>query len=333
MVGLQNRRRFLIGLMATGAVGLGGSAPPAQAEPPPEVTTIRLPIWPTGNCTAPLYVAEDLLRTEGFSEVRYVLASGTSPPVMLANGDIDFDMEDGFDYLPMIDAGKSLTLLSGMHTGCFELRARDGIGSVSELRGRKIGINRPNDSGHLFVSAVAAYVGLNPAADIEWVADPSVSGADLFAAGKIDAFVGFPPNPQEPCARILGHSLVNMARDPPWSRYFCCMAAANADFVRSHPVATKRALRALLKGADLCHSEPELAAQHMSERGYSKECALMTLNDARYGLWRDYDPADAVRFFTLRLHEAGIIKVTPNEVLSGFTDWRFLNELKRELRA
>jgi NitT/TauT family transport system substrate-binding protein len=50
-------------------------------------------------------------------------------------------------------------------------------------------------------------------------------------------------------------------------------------------------------------------------------------------LWRDYDPADAVRFFTLRLHEAGIIKVTPNEVLSGFTDWRFLNELKRELRA
>jgi NitT/TauT family transport system substrate-binding protein len=50
-------------------------------------------------------------------------------------------------------------------------------------------------------------------------------------------------------------------------------------------------------------------------------------------LWRDYDPADAVRFFTLRLHEAGMIKVTPNEVIAGFTDWRFLNELKRELRT
>ncbi len=59
----------------------------------------------------------------------------------------------------------------------------------------------------------------------------------------------------------------------------------------------------------------------------------MTLNDARYGLWRDYDPADAVRFFTLRLHEAGMIKVAPNEVIAGYTDWRFLNELKREMKT
>ena len=325
-----NRRHILAGLPALLA---GLHAPPAIAEPPPETTVIRLPIWPTGGCIAPLYLAEDLLRAEGFSEVRYLAATGTSPPAMLANGDIDFDMEDGFDYLPMIDAGKSLTLLSGIHTGCFELRARDGIGSVTGLRGRKVGINSLNDAGHLFVSAVAAYVGLNPVSDIAWVADPSVSGAQLFAAGKIDAFVGFPPNPQEPCVQNLGHTLVNMARDPPWSRYFCCMAAANADFVRNHPVATKRALRAILKAADLCNSQPELAAQRMSERGFSKDCALMTLTDARYGLWRDYDPADAVRFFTLRLHEAGMIKVTPNEVIAGYTDWRFLNELKREMKT
>ncbi len=329
----NSRRCFLAGLSASAAAGFVGSVQPTLAEPPPETAVIRLPIWPTGGCTAPLYLAEDLLRAEGFSEVRYLAATGTSPPAMLADGEIDFDMEDGFDYLPMIDAGKSLVLLSGIHTGCFELRARDGIGSVTDLRGRKIGITSLNDAGHLFVSAVVAYVGLNPATDIAWVADPAVSGATLFAAGKIDAFVGFPPNPQEPCARTLGHTLVSMARDPPWSHYFCCMAAANSDFVRNHPVATKRALRALLKAADLCHNEPELAVQRMSERGFSRECTLMTLNDARYGLWRDYDPADAVRFFTLRLHEAGMIKVTPNEVIAGYTDWHFLEELKREMKT
>ena len=59
----------------------------------------------------------------------------------------------------------------------------------------------------------------------------------------------------------------------------------------------------------------------------------MILNDARYGLWRDYDPEDTVRFFALRLHEAGMIKKTPNEVIAGYTDWRFLDEVKRELKT
>ena len=57
----------------------------------------------------------------------------------------------------------------------------------------------------------------------------------------------------------------------------------------------------------------------------------MTLKDTNYGLWRDYDPEDSVRFFALRLHEFGMIKKTPDEIISGYTDWRFLQEIKREL--
>ncbi len=329
---LQNRRSFLSGIAAASAAGLIGASTSSRAEAPPETTVIRLPAAP-GSCTVPLYVAEELLYGEGFTEVRYLPTAHVSSPSMLADGIVDFDLEDGFDYLPVIDAGKRLTLLSGVHVGCFELRAHDSISSVTELRGKKVGITALGGAEHLFTAAIAAYVGLNPATEINWVTDPATSQADLFARGDIDAFVGFPPNPAQPCERKLGHTLVNMARDPPWSRYFCCMVAANADFVRQHPVATKRALRALLKATDICNQEPERAARRMAERGFSYECALMTLNDARYGLWREYDPADAVRFFTLRLHEAGMIKLTPNEVIAKFTDWRFLNELKRELKT
>ena len=328
MLHTLNRRSIIAGLPMLAA---GLIAPPAAAEPPPETTTLHLPASPAA-CTAPLYVAEDLLHGEGFTEVRYVPATGMTAD-MLADGDIDFDLEDGFDYLPLMDAGRHLTLLSGIHVGCFELRAHDSINGVTDLRGKKVGITAMGGADHLFVSAIAAYVGLDPVNEINWVADPSVSQTELFAKGEIDAFIGFPPNPQQPCARNVGHILVNMAKDPPWSRYFCCMVAANSDFVRSNPVAAKRGLRALLKAADLCHREPERAARRMAERGFSYECALMTLNDVRYGLWRDYDPADAVRFFTLRLHEAGMIKKTPNEVISGFTDWRFLEEIKRELKT
>jgi NitT/TauT family transport system substrate-binding protein len=35
----------------------------------------------------------------------------------------------------------------------------------------------------------------------------------------------------------------------------------------------------------------------------------------------------------LRLREAGMIKSTPNKLIADATDWRFLNELKRELKS
>ena len=105
--------------------------------------------------------------------------------------------------------------------------------------------------------------------------------------------------------------------------------------MRSYPVATKRAIRAILKAADLCASEPERAARRLVDRGYTPryDYALQTLNENAYGKWREYDAEDAIRFYALRLHEFGFIKSSPQKILAEGTDWRFLNELKRELKA
>ena len=180
---------------------------------------------------------------------------------------------------------------------------------------------------------MASYVGVDPGVDIKWVTNSSVSQADLFTAGEIDAFIGAPPEPSQPCMRNVGHVVVNTAHDRPWSNYFCCMVTANADFVSRNPVATKRMLRAILKATDICHTQSEMAARRMADVGFSPECALTILKDARYGLWREYDPEDTVRFFTLRLSEVRMIKKTPKDVISKFTDWRFLNELRREMKT
>ena len=83
----------------------------------------------------------------------------------------------------------------------------------------------------------------------------------MFANGEIDAFLGFPPEPQELRARGIGRVILNTTTDKPWSQYFCCMAGGGRDFVGDHPVATKRFLRAILKAADICAAEPERAAQ------------------------------------------------------------------------
>ena len=52
-----------------------------------------------------------------------------------------------------------------------------------------------------------------------------------------------------------------------------------------------------------------------------------------YDRWREYDPEDTLRFYALRLHEVGMIGSSPKAILAEGTDWRFLNELKRELKA
>ena len=147
--------------------------------------------------------------------------------------------------------------------------------------------------------------------------------------------MGFPPEPQELRARKIGHVIVNTAADRPWAQYFCCMAVANRDFAVKHPVATKRALRAIMKATDVCAREPERVAQQLVETKRTPDQELMrqVLRDIRYNRWRDYNPEDTVRFYALRLREVGMIKSTPQRIIGEGTDWRFLDELKRELKG
>jgi NitT/TauT family transport system substrate-binding protein len=158
---------------------------------------------------------------------------------------------------------------------------------------------------------------------------------ELFAEGKLDAYMAFPPEVQDLHVRKIGHVILRTAADPPWSQYFCCMMAVNRDYAARYPVATKRVIRAVLKAADLCAREPEAAARLIVEGGFNEryEYALQALTENPYGAWREYDAEDTMRFYALRLHEAGMIKSTPQKIIADGTDWRFLNEVKRELKA
>jgi NitT/TauT family transport system substrate-binding protein len=332
---IQSRRDFLAGLSAAGAAGILGGRRALAAEGPLETTTIRLS-YNTAICFAPMDVAEAFLRTEGFTDIRYVRTTGGfTSPQMIASGNVDVGTSFAGTVVYQLDAGLPLTALAGLHAGCYELFARAPIRNVSDLKGRRVGIQTLASSAHLFLASMSTYVGLDPLHDIDWVTSPSVKPMQLFAEGKIDAFLGFPPEPQELRARKIGHVVVNSAVDRPWSQYFCCLLAARRQFVHDHPRATKRATRAVLKAADLCAADPRRMARKLVEDGFtpSYDYARQTLTELPYGLWRDYDPEDSLRFYALRLHEAGMLRTSPNALLADGTDWRFLNELKRELKA
>jgi NitT/TauT family transport system substrate-binding protein len=331
MQSTQSRRRFLATLSSAGAAGLIGAPDALAQQAPPETTTIRLAKIP-GVCIAPQYVAEDLLRAEGFTNVQYAELSVNVYAGFTA-GIIDISMAFIAPYIIQMDAGLPLVLLGGVHAGCFELFGTERVQAIRDLKGKTVAVPELGSAHHVFVAAMASHVGIDPKRDINFVIHPPAESMQLLAGSKIDALIGFPPDPQELREKKIGHLVASSGLDRPWSQYFCCIVAAHQEFVRKHPVATKRALRAIIKATDFCAVEPERAARLVADRGYRYDYSLQTMKEIQYARWRDYDAEDTVRFYALRLHEAGMIKSTPNKIIAQGTDWRFFNELKRELKG
>ncbi len=260
----QTRRRVLTAIAAISAVTLPAPRLLA-AEPAAEITSVRFGKIPV-ICFAPQYVCEELLRAEGFTEIRYVNAEPVNYSADLGRGKYDFCANVTPAHIAAIAAGASMAILAGIHAGCYELFGHDGIRGIADLKGKRVGTGAAAD----LIEIMAAYVGLDPKKDVTIVLDPSGKALDEFALGKLDAYMGLPPEPQ------------------------------------------------------LLHA-----------RGFTPQYdyALQTLNENPYGHWRDYDAEDSVRFYALRQYELGTIKKTPQRVIAEGTDWRFLNELKRELKA
>jgi NitT/TauT family transport system substrate-binding protein len=349
--GRLDRREFLRGAGICGAAGLVGVRPGrVLAEPPPETTKLRLVKEAGSICIAPQYAAEELLKAEGFTDVEYLkLPSDTGKAAdaagamwsdggrvdPLAAGIADMHTLMVSRIVAQIDADAPISVVTGIHSGCFELFGTDRIRSVKDLKGKAVAVPGLGSSHHLYVASIASYVGIDARKDITFVTPTVTESIRLFRDGKVDAIMGFPPIAQELRASRTGHVVVDSRVDRPWSQYFCCMLAANGDFVHQHPVATKRAMRAILKANDLCALEPDQVARRLVDAGYTAryDTAAQALRELPYAKWRDYDAEDTVRFYALRLHEAGLIKSTPQKIIAQGTDWRFLNELRRELRS
>ena len=330
-----NRRDFLAQSAALAGTALLPFSNSARAEAPPEVKKIRLVHTP-GICLSPQYLAEEFLRLEGFSEIEYVESPTTFPANFVASGQADFTQDGVTSLLPLLDAGKPLVALSGVHSGCYELFGNGRVKSVADLRGKTIAIPEFGSSEHTFMASILGYIGIDPRKEVKWV--KGATGMDamtLFMDGKADAILGFPPQPQDLRAKKIGHVILNTTQDRPWSQYFCCVVVARREFVAQNPIATRRALRAFLKSADVCSNEPERAARMLVDKGYESryDVALEVLKELPYTRWRQANPEDTLRFYALRLHEVGMIKSSPQKLIAQGTDWRFLNELKKELKA
>jgi NitT/TauT family transport system substrate-binding protein len=322
-------------LAGTAAI-VGLSPDLSAADPPPETRTLRFFQFPSA-CWVPQYVAEDLLRKEGFTDIRYIKGKNiVRSEELLQAGQIDFRLGNAGWQIKEVVPGDNTVFLSGLHTGCYSLIGSERIRSIHDLKGKNVWVRGNLGFGpHIFLSAIVAYVGLDPIKDINYVNVPKDEAIRLFTEGKIDAFISFPPGPQQLREKKIGHVLLDTNVDRPWSQYFCCMVTGSRKFTKKYPVATKRALRAILKANDMVARDPEMATRILIEKKIRRESEykyiLQALKEIPYDKWRDYNPEDTIRFYALRLREVGMIKSNPKEIIAKNTDWRFIKELKKEL--
>jgi len=202
------RREFLKTAALAGPASVLGTHPrPVSAEPPPETTTISLVRQGGATCLAPQFAAEDLLHSEGFTDVRYVdVGMGPGIYEVLASGEAQISMTFGAPVIIRIDAGEPIVFLAGVHIGCLELFGTDRVRTIRDLKGKKVATPSLGSANHVFVTTMVAYVVLDPNKDITWIAHSTAAESRrLLAEGKIDAFITGPPFSFEMRAEKIGH--------------------------------------------------------------------------------------------------------------------------------
>jgi NitT/TauT family transport system substrate-binding protein len=156
-----SRCTFIANASALSAAALLGVSRLAAAEPPPEVKKIRL-VHAPAICLSPQYLAEELLRMEGFSEIEYVDQAIAKTLGLVEAGRADMTMGAAPDVVAALDSGRGVVPLAGIHAGCYELFVTGRIAAIKDLKGRSVVITTEDSTERLFISSIVAYVGMNP---------------------------------------------------------------------------------------------------------------------------------------------------------------------------
>ena len=229
----QSRRAFLATLSAAGAATVLRSRSTLADEGPPEVTTIRIRLDPgaeikligggvdTPDCISPEYVAKELLMDEGFTDVQYVSVKGGDVfSEAFKRNELDLGLMSPGGLIGRIESGVPIKVLAGIHPGCFELFVHEQIKSVSDLKGKQVGLDGPiSSTPGQFVTFFAASAGLDPEKDIRWVTpDGGADPVQLFMDGKIDAYMAFMVHAHALHDRNVGRVLVDLPGQSPGRR-------------------------------------------------------------------------------------------------------------------
>src|SRR5262249_40566480 len=143
-------------------------------------------------CWTPQYIAREMLRMEGFTEISYDDTLSGAVSAHLASGAADLSMQFVGPNIIRVDAGDPVVFLGGIHIGCFEVFGGERVKRISDLKGKTVAINAIDGADHVFFASIIAHVGLDPRKDINWQVLPIDQALKQFGDGKVDAIIAFP---------------------------------------------------------------------------------------------------------------------------------------------
>jgi len=305
-------------------------APGAQL-PPPETTTIRIAHFP---CDAPIMAGERYLRQEGFTNIQIV-----GPTTLASPARVDMAMYfSPIDIAAGLQEGQRIVALAGLHPGCAEIWAQPGIGSLRDLRGRTIVVRSKTLSDpYAYIAVVLRHAGIDPTRDVNFVVQPDANPLNLYLEGKNDAVyvasAGAAALRANPANR--GHVVHDMMMDDPWAKLDCCILVTAQDWYRAHPVAAKRAVRAIFRAADFQPPDRADAVQLVTDRGLfggpNNFNNVRTAANMVPSNWREIDLERSTRFFGQLLTDVGLLRVSVDDMVRVL-DLRILRELRAELK-
>ena len=322
--------------------GATPTSPGAAGTMGPEISSIRVPNTRAG-CNAPFLYARELLLEEGFAEVRSIF---TETAYVLIDNVAEGSIDIAYHFIPQIlhaiADGVPIVMLGPAHTACAQIVAADYVADLADLRGRRLAVApvlTPQPGDFAFAASVLQRIGISTPDDVAFVA---VEGTDINTGLGSDFDAVFTYSPlsysalESASASATGgerHVIFDSSVDVPWSQQLCCALFARRQFVEDNPVATRRTVRALMRALNRGASDPGAMAQTMLDASWvvRKDYANRTVAELTLDAWRTHDLADAMRFYGLLLHEAGLVKSTPEQLIQRGTDLTFFNELKEEL--
>ncbi len=132
-----------------------------------------------------------------------------------AAGQIDaVNMTNGDTLVTGSTGAQSVMILIGDYSnGNDMIVAAPGIGSVAELKGKRIGVEI-GFVGHLLLLDALESAGLTEA-DVELVNVPTNETPQVLASGDVDAIVAWQPNSGQTLERVPGSTAIYTSRDQP----------------------------------------------------------------------------------------------------------------------
>ncbi|RIE03255.1 ABC transporter substrate-binding protein [Cohnella faecalis] len=205
----------------------------------------------------------------------------------------------------------------GLHAGCIQLvtPSTSGITSVSQLKGKTIGIDRIGGGPQITLSISLKQQGIDPEKDVEWRAYPNQQLATAADKGEIDAFIVWDPAAQQAIDEKKYVRLLSNGHDEPFKSGYCCYTVISGKVANEDPEKAAAITRALLKASEWVGKNPKETAEIESGKKYvSADAATNEKLLASYH-WNPgvKTAAESVKFFVKYQKELGILDKTTDE--------------------